>query len=100
MSRTVEVHGMQIDIKIGTKEFVLQGNDDGTCDLCKWVKTKKEGEDITILIPFKFFTSLPSALERVFEMKVCMRDATTLKELMESIHQERKWLLQQLTTNC
>jgi len=88
---------MQIELTIGEKVVVLRGNEDGTVDLCHWVPIRnKEGEMIDTPIPYKYFASIQSALQRVYEMRVCIRDATTLEKLLEHIKEEREWLRKEL----
>jgi len=90
---------MQIELKIGQKSVVMRGNDDGTVDLCQWVNYERSGVVVPTLVPYKFFSSLPVCLMRVFEMKVCKSDSTTLKQLSESIEAERVWLHNALKGN-
>jgi len=82
---------MQIELQIGKEPVVLRGNDDGTVDLCHWVDMKHGEVMKPVLIPFKYFTSLASALHRVAEMKVCRSDASTLQELAQVFEEEKKW---------
>jgi hypothetical protein len=88
---------MQIEVKIGGKTMVLRGNPEGTVDLCWWQETKDEAGNVRrFLQSYRYFSSLPSALERVAEMRVCLSDAKTLKELMEAIQEQREWLRSEL----
>ncbi len=83
---------MQVEIKIGSETVTVRGNEDGTADLCHWVDMKHGDEITPTLIPFKFYASLYSCLQRVLEMKVNRKHIFSLNELITEIKAERDWL--------
>lgn len=79
-------------IKLKTRdednEITLRGNDDGTVDFVKEVNTATGLQ----LQPYKFFSSIESAVERIFKVRVNNREATTLEQLLKNVKEEREEL--------
>ena len=84
------------DIKTrdGEGTVILKGNDDGTVEFCRpsMQVDSKTGETVEVMVGYKFFALLDNALDRLFRMRVCNRDATTLQELLVNVKQERELL--------
>lgn len=72
----------------------IRGCDDGTIEYVKWVTSvnSKTGEENANWSPYKFYASLEQALDKLFRMRVCNRDAKTLEELIRNVREEREAL--------
>ena len=79
---------IRLKTKCENEEIILRGNDDGTVDFVKEVPSK----DTFIIQPYKFFSSIENAIERIFKMRVNNREASTLQELLINVEQEREEL--------
>lgn len=82
---------MNVQFTVG-KQNILLRSDAQNYELCQ-AKTRidKNGNLVEGWEAFKFFQSLPQALNRLVDMKVRASDATTLKELaadLETVRQE------------
>lgn len=82
------------DIKTreGNETIIIRGCSDGTVEFVKEVtQTDKDtGEEKLVLVPYKFFSLIDNALDRLFRMRVCNRDAATLQELLANVKEERE----------
>jgi len=91
--------GFQIEVKTGAEgKVVLRGCEDGTIEFCQWrdVKNKDTGLVVPTLTPYKWYTSLEQAFERVFRMRVASADATTIKELVAAVKSIRKEIKEEM----
>jgi hypothetical protein len=76
----------------------IRGCDDGCVEFVRISMTaeivdkEKTGNEVELILPYKFYNSIESALDKLFRMRVCNRDATTLQELMQNVKEERELL--------
>lgn len=83
---------MGFAIKLKTRcedqEIQLRGNEDGTVDFVKEVVMNGK----PTLVPYKYFTSIVTAIDAVFRMRVNNREAGNLEELLKNVKDEREFL--------
>lgn len=79
-------------IKLKTRcedqEVQLRGNEDGSVDFVKEVVMNGK----PTLVPYKYHTSIITAIDAVFRMRVNNREASTLEELLKNVKDEREFL--------
>lgn len=82
---------MNILFTLKNNEQVLLRSDPTAYELCKIRrdKDKDSGEIIESWESFKYFASLPQALNRIVDMKVRASDATSLKRLASDLESAR-----------
>jgi hypothetical protein len=75
----------------GLDPIHIRGADDGCVEFFKINKVinKDTGEESEIQASYKFYSSLEAALDKVFRMRVCNRDAKSLEELIANVKEER-----------
>ncbi|MBV5326523.1 MAG: hypothetical protein JZU65_02620 [Chlorobium sp.] len=82
---------MEVIFNLKNDEEVLLRSDSMNYELCRAKnRTDDDGNVVTGWEPFKFFASLPQALNRVMDMKVRSSDAKSLKELSTNLEIARK----------
>ena len=87
--------GFEIRMKTrdGDGEVILRGNNDGSVDFCREADgLDSEKNPIKVMQPFKFYSTLDMAINRLFKMRICNRDASTLQELLANVKEERELL--------
>lgn len=86
--------GFQIRCKTrnGEQEVIMRGNDDGGVDFVREIELtdKDTGKTKINLASYKYFSNIGSALNRLFEMRIANRDASTLQELLANVKEERE----------
>lgn len=79
-------------IKLKTRcedqEVQLRGNENGSVDFVKEVEMNGK----PTLVPYKYYTSIVTAIDAVFRMRVNNREASTLEELLKNVKDEREFL--------
>lgn len=80
----------------GDGEIIIRGTNDGQVEFCREVnvldpETKKPTGEVS-LQPFKFFAAIEHAIDKLFRMRVCNRDANSLEELLSNVKEERELL--------
>lgn len=79
-------------IKLKTRcedqEVMLRGNDDGSVDFVKTVEMSGK----PTLVPYKYYTSILTAIDAIFRLRVNNREASTLEELLKNVKEEREFL--------
>ncbi len=87
--------GFLIEVSTGEDgRLWLRSQDDGTVEFCRMTdfKDKETGKIKTMPVPYKFYPSIDSALDRLFRMRVNSRNASTLQELLQNVREEREEL--------
>lgn len=83
-----------IKTRDGEKVVNFRGCDDGVVEFVRLsIQTDKEtGEEKEVWVGYKFYNSIEAALDKLFRMRVCNRDAETLQELLVNVKEERELL--------
>jgi len=78
----------------GNNEVIIKGSNKGGVEFAKEVTSinEKTGEEQTVLVGYNFFASIDMALDKLFRMRCCNRDAETLQELLANVKEERRLL--------
>lgn len=87
--------GFLIEVSTGEDgKLWLRGQDDGNVEFCRMVDLKdpKTGKMKPTPVPYKFYPTIDSALDKLFRMRVNSRNATTLQELLQNVREEREEL--------
>lgn len=72
----------------------IRGCDDGSIEYVKWIVSinGKTGEETASWNPYKFYANVYQAIDKLFRMRICNRDAKTLEELLKNVKEERELL--------
>ena len=82
---------MEVLFNLRNEEQVLLRSDLMNYELCRTKnRTDEDGNVVACWEPFRFFASLPQALNRIVDMKVRSCDARSLKELSGNLEAARK----------
>lgn len=85
-------------VKVKTREeqneIVIRGCEDGSVEFVREITSvdKDTGEESIILAAYKFYSNIDLALDKLFRMRCCNRDASTLQELLVNVKEERELL--------
>lgn len=81
------------DLKDG-EQIMLRG-DNWNYEICKINRSTNEetGQETENIVPFKFFQSLPQALNKLLDLKVRSSQAVTLKELADDLEAARSEIM-------
>ena len=90
-----------IKTRDGDGSVTIRGCEDGNIEFVKWVVSTntRTGEDTSGWAPYKYFASIEMALDKVFRMRVCNRDAKTLEELIVNVKEERASLHEEFASH-
>ena len=92
---------MELIFTIKSVQLLLRA-DSLNYELCK-IRSRTDKKTGTVTeewAPFKFFASLPQALNRVLDLKVRASDATTIKELATDLESARKEIMTAWSTEA
>lgn len=92
---------MEIIFNLKSEQILLRA-DSLNYELCK-TRSRTDEKTGTVTeewTPFKFFASLPQALNRVLDLKVRSSDATTLKDLAADLESARKEIMTAWSTEA
>lgn len=90
---------MHIKIKVGKEDRLLR-NTDNCLELCWKIKrrNKETGKMEQSWVARKFYRSIEQVFQALLDMKMCVSDATTLRELRQNQIRIRKELVEILKT--
>jgi len=91
--------GFEVKVKAGDAgDLWLRGNSDGGVEMCKWgdITNPKTKEVTQGLIPFKWYSNIQQAFDRVARMRIASAQANDLKELVTAIKAIRLDILREM----
>ncbi|HEY3307921.1 MAG TPA: hypothetical protein VGJ93_05665 [Desulfuromonadaceae bacterium] len=90
---------MKIPFTIKGEEIILTADDNNYC-LARERERMRNGVNVTELEPFKWFSDIGAALNRIIDLKCKRSDAQSLQELRHVIEQSRKEVLEAWRTSA
>ena len=83
---------LELALKIADKDVLLRGTGD-SFELCEQINIKaRDGTPQLVWRPYKWFSTLESAMQRIFDLKISASDCRTMKDIVGMIEQVRKEL--------
>jgi len=83
-----------ISVRDEEKVIHIRGCNDGYVEFVKPVIQidKDSGVEKEIWVGYAFYTNIEQALDKLFRMRICNRQADTLQELLNNVREEREAL--------